>query len=117
MESPAAEERKAVQLKSRPVALIIGPDTAQTALIRKALVEARFEVHKADRGETALAVLDLLAPALVLLDWNLPDMSALAITRDPEQTRLCPTAGDADRGGNQHREHNSGAGSRCGLLL
>lgn len=81
MSSITAAEQKATQLEHRPVVLIVGSDLVQTALIRKALVEARFEVHETDRGDTALAMLGSLAPALVLLDCNLPDMSALAITR------------------------------------
>jgi DNA-binding response OmpR family regulator len=79
--SISAAESKSMQLEHRPVALIVGADTVRTALIRKALVEARFEVHETERGDTALAMLGSLAPALMLLDWNLPDMSALAITR------------------------------------
>ncbi len=61
--------------------LIVTADHIQATLIQKALVEANFRVVVTERGESALALLVQIVPALVLLDWNLPDMSALSVTR------------------------------------
>ena len=61
--------------------LVVTADPIQAALIQKALVEAGFRVRMSARGESALALLAQVVPALVLLDWNLPDMSALSVTR------------------------------------
>jgi len=41
-----------------------------------------YEVHSADRGETALRELDVFLPDLVLLDLMLPDMSGFEICRN-----------------------------------
>jgi two-component system chemotaxis response regulator CheY len=59
-------------------ALLIDDSRAIRLVIRRILTELGFEVDEAANGQEGLALLDAgLAPELVLLDWNMPEMSGI----------------------------------------
>lgn len=55
--------------------LVVEDDTRLATLLQRQLEAAGFEVQTAERGATALAVVESHLPDLVVLDLRLPDMS------------------------------------------
>lgn len=59
-------------------ALVIDDSRAIRLILRRMLSELGFDVHEAVNGREALGRLDDgLAPELVLVDWNMPEMNGL----------------------------------------
>jgi two-component system phosphate regulon response regulator PhoB len=69
-----------VQSKDRVLVVEDEPDIRRT--LEFAIRSGGYEVHSADRGETALHELNAFLPDLILLDLMLPDMSGLEICRN-----------------------------------
>ena len=61
--------------------LIISADEARARLIRNHLCGAGYLVEISRSGENAFDTLRIARPSLVLLDWQLPDLSGLAVIR------------------------------------
>ena len=57
--------------------LIVDDDKSQRLLLRRILEPVGFVIHEADSGENAICVFLSVKPMLVLMDWQLVDMSGL----------------------------------------
>lgn len=73
--------------------LLIVDDNAQNLkLARVVLEEAGFEVHTAGDADQAVAVLARIAPALILMDLQMPRVDGFELTRrlkaDPQRARI-----------------------------
>lgn len=66
---------------SQPMILIVSGDRAQSKRLHSYLEIAGYRVREAEQGEAVMRILSMVNPNLALLDWNLPDLNALAITR------------------------------------
>jgi len=62
-------------------ALVVDDSRAMRMLLSKTLREAGFEVVQAANGRDALAAMDRegTAISLVLLDWNIPELSGIEV--------------------------------------
>jgi two-component system, OmpR family, phosphate regulon response regulator PhoB len=67
--------------------LIISGDLSQSRVIHSCLEKAGFRVVDVSRGENILNMLNQVKPQLALLDWNLPDLSALEVARSIRASR------------------------------
>jgi CheY-like chemotaxis protein len=63
---------------TKPLALIIEDDTKQGAIFAAAL-QKDFEVEVLEDGQQAIERLNLLTPALIILDLHLPHMSGAKV--------------------------------------
>jgi len=61
--------------------LIVDDEGAIREMVQFALERAGFEVQEAANGREALARVADRAPALILLDWMLPDLSGIDVAR------------------------------------
>lgn len=61
--------------------LVISADRYRAKVIEDSLVRAGYFVRCAYSGQVALEMISQEMPILVLLDWMLPDMSGLTLTR------------------------------------
>ncbi len=61
------------------LAMIIDDSRAIRMILSRSLARFGYEVHTADNGKEALAYLESDAPelALMLVDWNMPEMDGL----------------------------------------
>lgn len=66
--------------------LVVEDEADLCRSLEYALKASGYDVRSADRGDTALRILDEFDPDLVLLDVMLPDMSGLEICRRIHQT-------------------------------
>lgn len=77
---------------SPPLILFVSANHAQARLFRVHLRQAGYELFQIAQGENILAALKQVNPQLAFVDWDLPDLSALAVTRavrmDPGYARL-----------------------------
>ena len=77
---------------ARQKVLIVYDDPAQTRILQRSLEGAGFQVFSTARGDWAAAMLSQVLPDLLLLDWDIPGLSSLALTRmiraDARFTRL-----------------------------
>lgn len=64
-----------------PLILFVSANQSQASLFRIHLKQAGYDVFQIARGENILATLKHANPQLAIVDWDLPDMSALAVTR------------------------------------
>lgn len=64
--------------RQRPMLLVVEDDTVLNQLLVHQLIKAGYEVESAHNWSQAQAMLEPLAPDLVLLDLHLPDSSGLA---------------------------------------
>ena len=62
-----------------PTLLLIEDDEAVSASLQRRLRFEGFDVHAADRGETALEIMTQVGPDLVLLDVMLPGLDGFAV--------------------------------------
>jgi two-component system response regulator MprA len=62
-----------------PTLLLIEDDSAVSASLQRRLRFEGFDVHVADRGETALEMMPELSPNLILLDVMLPGLDGLSV--------------------------------------
>jgi two-component system chemotaxis response regulator CheY len=62
-------------------ALVVDDSRAMRAILSKALVESGFEVVQAANGREAIETMDRegLTLSLVLLDWNMPEISGIEV--------------------------------------
>lgn len=77
----------------RPTILVVDDDPVVGALVVARLGEAGFSVEYASNGERALETLEELAPALVLLDVNMPEADGFEVLqriRSSERARHIP---------------------------
>jgi CheY-like chemotaxis protein len=63
------------------IILVVDDYQANLTLIRLLLTQSGYDVHTAPDAEQALAVLQQLRPALILMDIQLPGMDGLELTR------------------------------------
>ncbi|MDN5848195.1 MAG: phosphate regulon transcriptional regulator PhoB [Nitrococcus sp.] len=62
--------------------LLIEDEAAIREMVAMSLLaRGSYSVHQADSGEAGLALLEVLVPDLVLLDWMLPGMSGIEFAR------------------------------------
>ena len=84
----------------RDVVLIVEDNPMTSQLASFVLEDADFDVHLALDAAAALRILDQIAPDIVLMDLQLPDMSGLELTRrlkaDPATRDLFIVAFSAD---------------------
>ena len=61
------------------IAMVIDDSRAMRMILSRSLVQFGYEVHTAGNGKEALAYLENDAPemALMLVDWNMPEMDGL----------------------------------------
>lgn len=59
--------------------LAVDDEPAQAAFIRDSLIAEGFDVRGATRGAEAIRLLETDNFNLVVLDWNLPDISGLEV--------------------------------------
>ena len=64
-----------------PRALVVDDSRAMRMILSKTLTESGFEVMQADNGREALEIMDREGPAigLVLLDWNMPEVTGIEV--------------------------------------
>ena len=62
-------------------ALVVDDSRAMRMILSKTLAESGFEVMQADNGREALEIMDREGPAigLVLLDWNMPEVTGIEV--------------------------------------
>lgn len=70
--------------------LIVEDDVALSNLLRSHLEAEGYTVLQAFDGPSALDMVELIHPQLILLDWMLPGMDGLAVCRRLRQTHLTP---------------------------
>jgi len=61
--------------------LVVCADEYQTMHIRRSLELAGYPTEGTAQGRSVLEMIYQVKPALVLLDWQLPDLSGLAVLR------------------------------------
>lgn len=64
-----------------PLILIVDDEPAIQEMIRFNLSQQGYDTQTADDGEQAWTLMNTLRPAVVLLDWMLPRMSGLDLTK------------------------------------
>lgn len=64
-----------------PRILIVEDDEAVRELLRFVLHQHHFEVHEAGDAKTARNVLAKTQPSVILMDWMLPGMSGIELTK------------------------------------
>jgi DNA-binding response OmpR family regulator len=64
-----------------PTVLILSADIYQSRLLFDYLEDAGYQPQLADQGRNPLETIHKEKPDLVLLDWGLPDLTALATLR------------------------------------
>ena len=64
-----------------PRALVVDDSRAMRMILSKTLAESGFEVMQAANGREALEIMDREGPAigLVLLDWNMPEVTGIEV--------------------------------------
>ncbi len=76
----------------QPVVLLIGGKPSQAALLHRHFQEAGYQVFAVDCSARVPEMLAQAQPKLAVLDWDLPDLSALEVIRtirsQPGFTRL-----------------------------
>lgn len=68
-------------MADKPCVLLVEDEPAQREILRYNLVSEGYEVTMAENGDDALLLAEEVAPALVLLDWMLPDVSGIEVLR------------------------------------
>ncbi len=76
----------------QPTVLLISGNRSQTTLLHNHLRAVGFQVFESNHGSNVAELLVQVQPRLAVLDWDLPDLSALAVIRiirgQPGFTRL-----------------------------
>lgn len=62
--------------------LVVDDHPANTKLVSFVLESRGFEVHAAETGEQALALLERMKPDIILMDIQLPGKDGLTLTRE-----------------------------------
>lgn len=69
----------------RPLILMVDDDEFQHVVLQQQMAEADIELRFASSGTQALAMLRTLRPDLILMDFELPDISGVEVTRRLKQ--------------------------------
>jgi CheY-like chemotaxis protein len=77
----AAQALGALAGQSKPLVLIVDDDQFMHSLLRHQLASAGLELLFASNGTGALSIIRGRRPDLILLDFNLPDMSGIDVIR------------------------------------
>jgi len=78
---------------NRTTIVLVSADVSATKPVRRCLEEAGYKVLHSNLGGNALWIIQTERPALIILDWGLPDVNSLAILRAiraEEQTANIP---------------------------
>jgi CheY-like chemotaxis protein len=71
--------------------LVVDDNPTNLKLVTFLLASSRYDVRTASSAQTALAVLEIFEPDLILMDLQLPDIDGLELTRrlkaDPRTSR------------------------------
>ena len=67
--------------------LVVDDDPVMRALVRKVVEKAGHEVFEAQDGKTGLDKALELRPQMMIVDWLMPEMDGMALTRALRQTR------------------------------
>jgi two-component system phosphate regulon response regulator PhoB len=79
---PTTPEQDASQGKHPPKTIVIADDQEEARLfIRAALRLLRCHIVEAENGQVALDMVRAYAPALLLLDWMMPQLDGLEVAR------------------------------------
>ena len=70
--------------------LVVEDEVGLNDLIRAELEAEGHEVRQAHDGPTALQLVKVAAPQLVILDWMLPGLDGLSVCRQLRQEHLMP---------------------------
>lgn len=65
----------------KPAIVIADDDELVREIVATRLSEAGYHVTEAANGAAALAVVAKMRPALLILDWGMPDMDGLTVLR------------------------------------
>ena len=65
----------------RPVVLMVDDDPFQHKMVRQLLSDVKLEVICAESGNSALSLLQSRMPDIVLMDFNMPDVNGIEVTR------------------------------------
>ncbi|MFJ4173528.1 response regulator transcription factor [Microbacterium sp. NPDC089696] len=68
-------------MSGRPLALVVEDSADQTALLRRHLERAGFDVLAAPDAETAIGAFPRIAPAVAVIDLLLPGIAGAECTR------------------------------------
>jgi two-component system response regulator AtoC/two-component system nitrogen regulation response regulator NtrX len=74
----------------KPQLLIVDDEAGSRYGIKKALSQFRFNIHEAADGKEALDKIKQLAPNLVILDVNLPEMDGLSVLSEVRKQNHVP---------------------------
>ncbi len=69
------------------IILIVSGNWTRTREIQGILEDSHYQVFETNRGELAEKMVGQVKPDLLLIDWETPDVSALAITRNVRANR------------------------------
>ncbi len=78
---------------NRTTIVLVSADVSVTKPVSRCLEEAGYKVLHSNLGGYALWIIQTERPALIILDWGLPDVNSLATLRairDGEQTANLP---------------------------
>ncbi len=65
----------------QPIVLLISGNQSQTTLLHDQLRAVGYQVFESNHGSNVAELLVQVQPGLAVLDWDLPDLSALAVIR------------------------------------
>ena len=77
---PAERSVAAIGGDRRPV-LVIDDDDDVRAVVTDALRAAGYDVHEADDGDSALVMLETIAPAVAIIDFIMPGLNGAEVAR------------------------------------
>ena len=94
-----------------PRALVVDDSRAMRMILSKTLAESGFEVMQAANGREALEIMDREGPAigLVLLDWNMPEVTGIEVV---EKLRSQKAFNTVRAGDGHYRNRDRANGSR-----
>ena len=70
-----------MSIPQKPIVLIVDDDPSALALLERHLLDAGYQVHKAENGARALEVLRETPIRLIITDWMMPEIDGLELCR------------------------------------
>lgn len=61
--------------------LIVSGDPLRASILQRSLERAGYSTYAAEYGKKVLSIVRAQNPDLVMMDWKLPDLSGMAVTR------------------------------------
>jgi len=61
--------------------LIVSGDPLRASILQRSLERAGYSTYAAECGKKVLSIVRAQNPDLVMMDWKLPDLSGMAVTR------------------------------------